>query len=189
MPRITRKGSPGKLRNKSTKGGTVNLKQLLLALIVVVGIIYVSGFLAMSHAFFPDQSSNKDQGGTHDAPNIRLGQKVVQEHNDEKPPAADVTIGFAVTVTGCGSDPITEGAAVLKHSIHLASVHGNIGGRYDYQMYAIYHPDGEDCAMPLKDLGYTLVRRETPVAVKDIEGDFLRENIEKNGCCGGMCTL
>ena len=72
----------------------------------------------------------------------------------------------------------------MKHSIHLASIHGKIGGRYDYKMYAIYHPDGETCAAPLKDLGYELLKRNTPVAVSDIQGDFLRENIEKNGCCG-----
>ena len=95
-----------------------------------------------------------------------------------------ITIGFAVTVTGCGSDPITEGAAVLKHSIHLASIHGNLGGRYSYQMYAIYHPDGERCATPLESLGYTLVKRDTPVAVNEIQGEYLRQNIEKNGCCG-----
>mmetsp|Transcript_7894 Transcript_7894/g.23251 ORF Transcript_7894/g.23251 Transcript_7894/m.23251 type:complete len:519 (+) Transcript_7894:142-1698(+) len=94
------------------------------------------------------------------------------------------TIGFAVTITGCGSDPITEGAAVLKHSIHLASIHGPLGGRYDYKMYAIYHPQGRACAETLTALGYTLVERETPVAVKDIQGDFLRSKIEKNGCCG-----
>lgn len=94
------------------------------------------------------------------------------------------TIGFAVTITGCGKDPITEGAAVLKHSIHLASVHGNLGGKYDYKMYAIYHPSGIKCAKTLESLGYTLVERETPVAVKDIEGDYLRSKIEKNGCCG-----
>lgn len=120
--------------------------------------------------------------------------KIVPEElirRNDVPPAPNhevtptgVTVGFAVTVTGCGADPITEGAAVLKHSIHLASIHGNLGGRYDYQMYAIYHPDGAKCAAPLKELGYELVKRETPVAVKDIEGDFLRNNIEKNGCCG-----
>eukprot|EP00980_Cylindrotheca_fusiformis_P003981 scaffold874_cov126-Cylindrotheca_fusiformis.AAC.14 len=94
------------------------------------------------------------------------------------------TIGWAVTITGCGSDPITEGAAVLKHAVHLTSVHGTMGGRYDYKMYAIYHPDGEACALTLKDLGFELLKRETPVAVKDIQGKFLREKIEKNGCCG-----
>jgi hypothetical protein len=99
---------------------------------------------------------------------------------------AGVTIAWAVTITGCGTDSITEGAAVLKHSIHLTSIHGNLGGRYDYRMYAIYHPDGEKCARTLESLGYILVRRETPVAVADIRGEFLRERIHKNGCCGEM---
>ena len=61
---------------------------------------------------------------------------------------------------------------MLKHSIHLASVHGPKGGRYDYQLYAIYHPSAAACVTPLKELGYTLLERETPVAVKDIQGEF-----------------
>jgi hypothetical protein len=115
-------------------------------------------------------------GGDHEPPSI---DKKLETPHVEKPivKTASATIGWAVTITGCGSDPITEGAAVLMHAIHLTSVHGNMGGRYDYKMYAIYHPDGEACALTLKDLGYELVKRETPVAVKDIEGKFLREKI------------
>jgi len=109
---------------------------------------------------------------------------VIQKQEGNTKTKTTTTIGFAVTITGCGSDPITEGAAVLMHSIHLASVHGNLGGRYDYQMYAMYHPDGESCAKSLADLGYTLVRRETPVAIQDIEGEVLRTKIANNGCCG-----
>lgn len=112
------------------------------------------------------------------------GLPIMSQHDRHHVYPTGVVIGFAVTVTGCGSDPITEGAAVLKHAIHLASMHGNLGGRYDYKMYAIYHPDGESCATPLQDLGYELLRRETPVAVKDIQGEYLRTRIEKNGCCG-----
>jgi len=95
-----------------------------------------------------------------------------------------VTIGWAVTITGCGVDPITEGAAVLMHSIHLASIRGNMNGRYNYKMYAIYHPDAIKCAKTLESLGYELVERETPVAVKDIQGEYLKSKIHKNGCCG-----
>jgi hypothetical protein len=75
-----------------------------------------------------------------------------------------------------------DGAAVLKHSIHLSSVHA--AGRYDYKMYAIVHPEAMSCGAALADIGYTLLERLTPVAVKDIRGDFLRGRIEKNGCCG-----
>jgi len=96
--------------------------------------------------------------------------------------AAATTIGYAVSVTGCGSDPLVEGAAVLKHSIHQVSIHGR--GRYDYKMYAIYHPEARACSLPLAELGYELLERETPIQVADIEGDFLRSKIEKNGCCG-----
>lgn len=110
----------------------------------------------------------------------------VGNQDGEKSPVApgeSTAIGYAVTITGCGSDPITEGAAVLKHSIHQASIQGG-KGRYDYKMYAIYHPSALKCAKTLEALGYTLVERETPVAVKDIQGEYLRSKIEKNGCCG-----
>ena len=95
---------------------------------------------------------------------------------------ATTTIGYVVSVTGCGSDPLAEGAAVLKHAIHQSSIQGNHpNARYDYHMYAIVHPDALDCGMTLQELGYTVLKRDTPVAVKDIKGEFLRTHIEKNG--------
>jgi len=97
---------------------------------------------------------------------------------------AEATIAFAVSITGCGSDPITEGAAVLKHSIHRSSIHGNLDGRYDYKLFAIYHPSAEECALPLQELGYNMMKRDVFVQVSDIQGDFLRSHIETNGCCG-----
>jgi len=94
------------------------------------------------------------------------------------------TVAWAVSVTGCGSDPITEGAAVLEHGIRTrASLHGS-KSRYDYAMYAIYHPDAAECAAPLEKLGYTLLKREPFVQIPDIEGEYLRSKIGSNGCCG-----
>jgi preprotein translocase subunit YajC len=110
--------------------------------------------------------------------------KAAANENNDGGGDAVTTIGWAVTITGCGVDPITEGAAVLMHSIHLASIRGNMNGRYDYKMYAIYHPDALKCAKTLESLGYELVERETPVAVKDIQGEYLKSKIHKNGCCG-----
>ena len=91
-------------------------------------------------------------------------------------------IAYVVSVTGCGTESLVDGAAVLRHSIHLSSVHG--AGRYDYQMYAIVHPEAMSCGAPLAEVGYTLLERPTPVALEDIRGDFLRGRIQKNGCCG-----
>ena len=117
------------------------------------------------------KDNNIHDGGSDGAPSIVR-------------PEDAVTVAFAVSVTGCGADPLTEGAAVLKHSIHRASVRGTLGGRYNYKMYAIYHPKAKTCAKTLEALGYELLERNTFVKVADIEGDFLRTNIEKNGCCG-----
>jgi hypothetical protein len=96
-----------------------------------------------------------------------------------------ITIGYFVSVTGCDpSSPMVDAAAVLKHSIHLASIRGNLGGRYDYKVHAIYHPDATSCVLPLAKLGYQLVMRDTPVKVEEIKGDWIRKRIRQNGCCG-----
>jgi hypothetical protein len=141
----------------------------------------------------PPSSSAADGEHNHHQhmDNLAVQHMAGGHHDEQRPPIRQdhngnpgVTIGWAVTITGCGADSIAEGAAVLKHAIHLTSVHGPLGGRYDYKMYAIYHPDGEKCAKSLEPLDFELVRRETPVAVKDIEGEFLRSKIHSNGCCG-----
>jgi hypothetical protein len=75
---------------------------------------------------------------------------------------------------------------VLKHSIHRAiGAMGKVSGQYDYQMYAMYHPNAAACALlPLEQLGYTMLKRETPVPVSEIQGEFRKSRIESNGCCG-----
>ncbi|KAL7526526.1 hypothetical protein ACHAWF_001805 [Thalassiosira exigua] len=109
--------------------------------------------------------------------------------------SASPTIGYAVTVSGCpranGSRGdfgagISDGAAVLMHSIHLNSIRNEgSGSRYDYKMYALVHPGAESCARPaLEPLGYEILLRDVPVPLDEIEGKFLREKVPKNGCCG-----
>lgn len=161
-------------------------RSIPLQYVVIIGSLFIIVMYAIGLYLIVGESTQANQS-------IRKGNKNIQIHSNQKQDqskenaivkTAVATIGWAVTITGCGADPITEGAAVLKHAVHLTSIHGNQGGKYDYKMYAIYHPDGEMCALTLKDLGYELVKREAPVAVKDIEGKWLREKIEKNGCCG-----
>ena len=171
-----RKRSGRQQQQQSGKFGITTVVFLFLFLLVtvyVVGLYFIFGNNGSSPNIADDTNNMNNSGGA-----------VVKTRQDQKQSKSKATIGWAVTITGCGKDPITEGAAILKHAINLQSVHGKLGGRYDYKMYAIYHPDGYECASTLVDLGYTLVERQTPVAVKDIQGDFLRQNIEKNGCCG-----
>jgi len=188
---------------------TLTAKSLVLTFAIIVVIVYLVTFAKLIGS--EDNQRNVRGEIVSSLENAHLGQplEIVTDHDEtdqsaikilrgkeqdhEIAPrqeqssgdaAAVATIGYAVTITGCGKEPMTEGAAVLKHSIHLASIHGKMGGRYDYQMYAIYHPEALKCAKTLESLGYKLVERNTPVAVKDIQGDYLRSKIEANGCCG-----
>jgi hypothetical protein len=165
---------------------------LFLGFLVLMLVVYIFGFLHIVKKNNEGDASPISSSSDH-LDSLAAQHLGAEDHGHEQAPVPEdqlinkpsgVTIGWAVTITGCGSDPITEGAAVLKHSIHLTSVHGDMGGRYDYKMYAIYHPDGEKCAKSLESLGYTLIKRDTPVAVKDIQGEYLRSKIHDNGCCG-----
>ena len=106
--------------------------------------------------------------------------------NDNGAPRA--VVAYAVSLTGCPGgqdDPLTDGAAVLRHSVHLQSAATpSSGSRYGYQMYAIVHPDAAECAPQLAAVGYELLRRDVPVPVDEIQGDFLRTKVVTNGCCG-----
>lgn len=118
---------------------------------------------------------------------MRINKKATRNRESDKDEV--ITIGIASTITACGSglpgsDGFTEGAAVLKYSIDLTSIHGPKGGKYDYKMYILHHPDALECSLPLVDLGFELVQRPTPVNVSDIRGEVLRERIVRNGCCG-----
>jgi hypothetical protein len=53
-------------------------------------------------------------------------------------------------------------------------------------MYAIVHKSAKSCQPILEKIGYTVKLVDVPVPVEDIQGDFLRENVPQNGCCGEM---
>lgn len=79
-----------------------------------------------------------------------------------------------------------DAAAILRHSIHKNSVHAKNGNksRYSYQMYAIVHPSCSPHLSPLVKLGYELLIVDHPVKKDDIKGDWLRDHIEGENCCG-----
>ena len=107
-------------------------------------------------------------------------------------PAPRPVIAYTVTLTGCGGGQdarysrneamglITQGAAVLRHSIYLA----HESSKYDFRMYALVHPSAKECSEVMSKLGYTVLIRNTPFDRKDIKKVFLRENIDRASCCG-----
>jgi len=51
-------------------------------------------------------------------------------------------------------------------------------------MYAIVHTEAAECSHVLADAGFEIVMKDSPVAKKDIEGEFLRKHIHREWCCG-----
>ena len=182
----------GRILQRRGAGGprtVVSLSRLVLGLVVTFTTLYLGLVWYSYSSVFVGTSSGGLKGtllvhnnnkNNHKPPFSRQER----QHKDPDSKNKPTKVAFAVTVTGCGSDPITEGAAVLKHSIHRASLHGTLGGRYDYDMIALYHPSAWSCTAPLAELGYTLMERNVFVRVEDIQGEFLRTHIAQNGCCG-----
>lgn len=173
------------------KGGGTRFPILRLVQVVVVGIlcVYVSVLLRGPMDVVASAPKNRERKAELVSDANKAPDANNNDGNQQKnilSGDATTTIAYAVSITGCGGDQtsLMDSAAVLKHSIHLTSIHGNMGGRYDYKMYAIYHPVAASCAQTLAPLGYELLERETPIKVSEIQGDFLRSKIEQNGCCG-----
>lgn len=133
----------------------------------------------------------------------------VVKGEDEAESADDppVVIAHAISLIKCGKKSSVTGfidaAAVLRHSIHKNSVHYNdnaspssaarndnkhsqkkSSSRYSYQMYAIVHTSCAEHAKSLERLGYKILVKDHPVKKEDIKGEWLRNHIEGENCCG-----
>ena len=139
------------------KHGFVTL--LLKAFLVFTISIIIFGYYYFLVAINPNNLRGNDNSS-------RLLEK--QQLNGKQQPIA--TIGYAVTVSGCPGKSvrgdfgagISDGAAVLKHSIHLNSIQNyeHSQSLYDYKMYALVHVVAESCARDaLEPLGYEILLR------------------------------
>ena len=87
-------------------------------------------------------------------------------------------IGFAITITKDGN--FQDGAAVLAYSIYDAFKDEQISA----SLIAFVHPNVTTSRSVLTQLGYHVIECPTPINVDKIKFKFLREKINKNGCCG-----
>eukprot|EP00635_Sarcinochrysidales_sp_CCMP3193_P005337 CAMPEP_0118914976 /NCGR_PEP_ID=MMETSP1166-20130328/15216_1 /TAXON_ID=1104430 /ORGANISM="Chrysoreinhardia sp, Strain CCMP3193" /LENGTH=449 /DNA_ID=CAMNT_0006854615 /DNA_START=56 /DNA_END=1402 /DNA_ORIENTATION=+ len=94
------------------------------------------------------------------------------------------TIAYAISVTKDGS--YVDGAAVLAHSAIRA--HRGTQSRYGVALVAFVAPSVTSVAQ-LEVIGYRVLVKELPVQVADIRGQYLRERISTNGCCGAWELL
>jgi hypothetical protein len=89
-----------------------------------------------------------------------------------------------------------DALVILRHSIHVNSVHNDKSSgslpsasvsKYGYKMYAFVHRTNcPDPALPplLERLGYTPLVVDDPVELQDIEGEWYRNHVEGENCCG-----
>lgn len=87
-------------------------------------------------------------------------------------------IAYAITITKDGF--FQDGAAILAYSIMEQSRNGTD----DVSLVAFVHPNVTTSRPTLVRLGYHVIEVPTPINSSAIKFDFLREKINKNGCCG-----
>jgi len=150
----------------------IRLAHVIWTVAAVIGSIY--GWIYLKLGSHHETAAANGNSGTADDAVLQAVHPTARgapENTDAK------TIGYFVSVTGCGSDSLVDAAAVVQHSVRLAHERS----KYKYKMHALYHPAAALCAEHLKDVGYLLIKRAT-INVQEIQGDFLRAKIVENGC-------
>jgi hypothetical protein len=101
-----------------------------------------------------------------------------------------LVVAYAVSFIKCGtymtnSADLIDGSLILRHSIHqISSRNPQSGSRYDYKMYAIVHQNAVDCSQTLQETGFEVIVVNSPVQQSEIKGQYLRQNIHNEWCCG-----
>ena len=115
------------------------------------------------------------------SPRQAQAEVVVQEAPKEK---KELTVAYAISVTKDGS--YIDGAAVLAHS--AIRVHRGPTSRYGVALVAFVAPEVTSIKQ-LQVCGYRVLVKELPLKIDEIRGQYLRERIGTNGCCGAWELL
>jgi hypothetical protein len=139
---------------------------------------FVVIILAVAHVVF----YRKHSSFTSHQPHTALKQMQTEQNI--------TTVAYAISLIKCGDkqstpEGLTDAALVLRHSVHLQSRRNpSSGSKYDYKMYALVHPQAQNCSRVLQDVGFTIVTVPPPLQPSDIRDEYLKENIHKEWCCG-----
>ena len=92
-------------------------------------------------------------------------------------------IAYAITITKDGF--FQDGAAVLAYSIIKSSMQQS---EFDISFVAFVHPSVTTSRPMLTKLGFHVIEAPKPINVTAISPafPFLREKMDKNGCCGSL---
>lgn len=177
------------LRNPYSKKSKTSLRFLSTLIIVFLFCISTVYFVVATNFFMnQDQGTNGTTGSTNNASTNTVKNDISSSTGNVNDFNTQNTIAYAISLTSCEQTPsLIDGAAVLAHSIHLSSSQNPASkSKYNYKMYAIVHESAKACQPLLEKLNYTVKIVTVPVEVDDIQGDFLREGVHSNGCCGEL---
>jgi hypothetical protein len=102
-------------------------------------------------------------------------------------PGSKAVVAYGISITDCPRNSTVntvDGPAVLAHSIRQSSIRRSNASKYDYHLVAFVHPDARDCSSPLRQLGYDVRIRPTPIDVKQIQSPGYQRLVEERSCCG-----
>lgn len=183
-------------RSRSRSGSSLEfmfVKVCLLGVMISLGINFrmLNSVSSVNHV---DNMTNKN---TQSATAIK--SSVLPIEHEPKPVASASTtttttntvIAYAISFIKCGDNQngkaagLIDASLILRHSIHkISSRNPSSGSKYDYKMYAIVHRQAEECASILTDVGFEVVLVDSPVQKEEIRGEFLKNHIRKERCCG-----
>lgn len=159
----------------------------LVACFVIALQVYLLGFA------FPGKGGNNEISAESTIGSVGGSSRVKTAKTEWKQrDNATATVAYAVSLIKCGDKQsndagLVDAALVMRHSIHKISIRNypESGSTYDYRMYALVHRQAESCSQILKDAGFQVVMiEESPVKPSEIQGEFLRNNIHTEWCCG-----
>ena len=191
MVTFNRRGGGGSSSRR--RQSPFSIQQIFVALAIVLAFLFSLSFriIRSSNTLAEQQqqlfvpSSPKDIT-TNDNRVSSISNTISGGGDGSKP----IQVAYAISLIKCSDKQssttgLLDAATVLRHSVHQTSIRNkDSGSKYDYKMFAIVHKKAEHCSHLLKDLGFELIIKDSPVQISEIRGEYLRKNVHKEWCCG-----
>ena len=170
------------VRTISRKSPFLRLASILAMFLVVPAFLFYLGILQETTVDSSGKAAMMDLVNT---PHKNISRTSMVK-------SSRITVAYAVSLIKCGdhqgsSENLGDGALILRHSIHQNSIRNpDSGSRYDYKMYAIVHEQAEICSAAFRNAGYEILVKPQPVQKEEIRGEYLKQHIHKERCCGAQ---
>lgn len=189
--------STNKRKNRSAQSSGCSCKSylcLIFAALALVCFVLIGGFLHANHEniiksgssfnYMSKSLTSAKQYATNLRSSVAMNEvaSTITSNNQHSLPLSKQIrrkrYAYAITITKDGF--FQDGAAVLAYSIMKYSQNAP----YDISFIAFVHPNVTSSRPGLQRLGFHVIEVPIPINVSAIKFDFLREKINKNGCCG-----